>query len=109
MLGNLGSHYVEANQLDLAEEPLQRALAIHRETANLRFEGILQCNISALRVKQHRYEEALKCYDKALEINPKDACAWNNKGRALRKLNQYEVYIPLLKHRFLKVIPKNLK
>jgi tetratricopeptide (TPR) repeat protein len=27
-----------------------------------------------------RKDEAIKCYDKALEIDPKYANAWNNKG-----------------------------
>lgn len=26
------------------------------------------------------YEEALEAYDRALELNPNDAIAWNNKG-----------------------------
>ena len=30
-----------------------------------------------------KYEEAIKCYDKAIEIDPNYADAWNNKGLAL--------------------------
>ena len=30
-----------------------------------------------------RYAEAIECYDKALEINPKSAEAWFNKGLTL--------------------------
>ena len=33
-----------------------------------------------------RYDEAIKCYDKAIEIDPNDADAWNNKGLALNSL-----------------------
>ncbi|MCI2424414.1 tetratricopeptide repeat protein, partial [Candidatus Acetothermia bacterium] len=33
---------------------------------------------------------AIRCYDKALEIDPKYAPAWNNKGIALHKLERYE-------------------
>src|SRR5690348_194625 len=36
------------------------------------------------------YDEAIECYDKALEIDPKDADALNNKGLALNKLGKYK-------------------
>lgn len=37
-----------------------------------------------------KFEEALSCFDKALEINPNYAEAWNNKGLALGKLGRYQ-------------------
>ena len=37
-----------------------------------------------------KYEKAIGCYDKALEINPNDAEAWNNKGYVLDELGRYE-------------------
>ena len=37
-----------------------------------------------------RYEEAIACCDKALEIDPKNADAWINKGVALDHLERYE-------------------
>ena len=27
-----------------------------------------------------KYEEAIKCYDEAIKLNPKNEYAWNNKG-----------------------------
>ena len=33
-------------------------------------------------------QEAIVCYDKALEINPSDAMAWNNKGIVLSNLGK---------------------
>ena len=36
-----------------------------------------------------RYDEAIKCYDKALEIDGKHVGAWNNKGYALYSLDKY--------------------
>ena len=36
------------------------------------------------------YEKAVQCYDLALQINPKHAGAWNNKGVALVKLGRYD-------------------
>jgi len=37
-----------------------------------------------------KHQEAIECYDKALEINPRLAEAWNNKGLALDNLGKYE-------------------
>jgi Flp pilus assembly protein TadD/predicted amidohydrolase len=37
-----------------------------------------------------KYEEAIKCYDKAIEIKPNDEEAWYNKGVALGKLGKHE-------------------
>jgi len=37
-----------------------------------------------------RYEEAINCLAKAIEIEPHDAVAWNNKGNPLRSLGRHE-------------------
>lgn len=37
-----------------------------------------------------RYEEAIACYDKALEIDANYAYPWYNKGNSLAKLERYE-------------------
>lgn len=37
-----------------------------------------------------RHEEAIKCFDKALEVNPKHEGVWNNKGLALVNLGRFE-------------------
>ena len=37
-----------------------------------------------------KYQEAIKCYDKSIEINPRDAGAWNNKGTALNTLGKHQ-------------------
>jgi tetratricopeptide (TPR) repeat protein len=37
-----------------------------------------------------RYEDAIKAYDKAIELNPKYTDPWNNKGLVLHKLKRYE-------------------
>ena len=38
--------------------------------------------------KNNSYDLALRCYDKAIEIDPLDAEAWNNRGNALRELGR---------------------
>ncbi len=40
--------------------------------------------------EQRKYEEAIKAYDKAIEINPENADAWYNKGFALYELGKNE-------------------
>ena len=37
-----------------------------------------------------KYEEALKSYDKAIGLNPKDAEAWLNKGVTLSAMGMYK-------------------
>jgi tetratricopeptide (TPR) repeat protein len=37
-----------------------------------------------------RYDEAIRCYEKALEIDPRETAAWNNKGISLDALGQYD-------------------
>jgi len=34
---------------------------------------------------QGKYDEAIKMFDKAIEVNPKDPYPWHNKGLALEK------------------------
>lgn len=47
------------------------------------------CNLH----NQGKYEEAIKCYDKAMVLGDKDFTTWNNKGIALSKLGHYEAAI----------------
>ncbi|MGO8948352.1 MAG: tetratricopeptide repeat protein [Ktedonobacterales bacterium] len=51
------------------------------EEARTRGEGL---------IAQHRDEEALSAYEKALALNPQDAVAWAGKGYVLRFLQRYE-------------------
>jgi tetratricopeptide (TPR) repeat protein len=37
-----------------------------------------------------RYDEAIECFNRAIELGPKNAEAWNNKGAALGKLGRYD-------------------
>jgi tetratricopeptide (TPR) repeat protein len=41
-------------------------------------------------LRAEAYEEALVCYEKALEIDPMYSDAWNNHGVTLRRLERYE-------------------
>jgi len=37
-----------------------------------------------------QYQDAIKCYDTAIELFPKYSLAYNNKGAALNTLKQYQ-------------------
>jgi Flp pilus assembly protein TadD len=60
---------VSTNQSDLAEDWNNKGLAL---------------------VKQGKYDEAIKCYDEAIRLDPNPAGAWNNKGVALNNLGKYD-------------------
>ena len=54
-------------------------------------EKAIECfNKGGTLVDLGRYEEALKSYDKAIELNPDDANAWYGKGIALVNLGRHE-------------------
>jgi curved DNA-binding protein CbpA len=37
-----------------------------------------------------KYDEAIQCYDKAIDIDPDNPVVWNNKGLALSSLGKYD-------------------
>jgi len=39
---------------------------------------------------QGKFDEAIKCYDKAIQLDPKIADAWNNKGESLRNKGKFD-------------------
>ena len=55
---------------------------------------------------QGRYEEAIECYNKALEIDPDYGDAWNNKGIVLDDLGRYEEAIECY-NKALEIDPDN--
>jgi len=52
-----------------------------------------------------RYQEAIYCLDKALEIDPRYAAAWNNKGNSLDSLGRHQEAIYCL-NKALKIDPR---
>ena len=97
--------------------------AIRKELEKLLYqetgEGIQPPKIEALEVEElsnkglaladlGKYNEAIICYDKALEINPRYAEAWNNKGGALAKLGKHNEAIICL-DKALEINPRDNK
>ena len=41
-------------------------------------------------LKFDEYYQAIKCFNKVLSINPKNARAWNNKGKALNEIGNID-------------------
>jgi len=40
--------------------------------------------------ERDRFDEAIECYDKALELDPQDTDVWNNKGTALDRMERFD-------------------
>ena len=51
-------------------------------------------------IKQGEYEKSLKCFDKAIELNPTESLLWYMKGRVLIDLNRCDEAIELLDKSF---------
>jgi len=84
VLGNLGTLYLEMNDLDNAAEVF--LTAIERDPAQI--ESVV--NLSSLYLLQSEPEKALDICRRALEIQPGLHAASFNKGRALFTLERYE-------------------
>ena len=52
--------------------------------------SVFWCNKGLALYKKEDYEEAIKCYDKALKINPKDIAPWFDRGVCFFSINNYE-------------------
>ena len=55
---------------------------------------------------QKKYDEAIQCFNKAIELNPSYELAWNNKGTALYMLKRYKEAIKCFDE-VLKINPNN--
>ena len=64
--------------------------------------------IAAALISNGRYEEAIKYYDKILEIDPEDQKALLNKGSVLKNLERYEEAIKYY-DKILEIDPNNVK
>jgi tetratricopeptide (TPR) repeat protein len=40
--------------------------------------------------EQGKHDDAIQAYDRAIELNPKNAYSWNNKGYTLTQQGKYE-------------------
>jgi tetratricopeptide (TPR) repeat protein len=70
-----------AGQYDLAVEWITRAI---REDPKPQYLG----NLGTMLLRQERHEEALKVFDKAIQLKPDDSELWHNLGNTLLKLDR---------------------
>ncbi len=95
---HLRSELTQLFEIIFREEALLPRKAAKLSAINLADKG-------AALAKLGRYEEAISCYEHALEIDPKDAGAWSNKGATLGDLGRYEEMIFCCDHA-LEIDPK---
>jgi tetratricopeptide (TPR) repeat protein len=57
-------------------------------------------------LKEKEYEDAIKAFDEAIEINSQYAPSWHNKGKALGKLKRYEEAL-IAFEKAIEINPKN--
>ena len=81
---NLGTVYQEMNQLDKAEQEFRKALA------DLTYQNrdLAYTNLARLHVIQNRLDEALDDVQKAIQIKPRLAMAYNLRGVIYEKKNR---------------------
>ncbi len=72
---NLGAAYLSGGKYAEAIEPLKKSLAL-RPTANA------YSNLGTAFYYQHRFNEAAKAYNTAVQLNDKDYTNWGNLGEA---------------------------
>lgn len=53
-----------------------------------------------------KYQKAVKPYENAIKVNPKDTTAWNNKGATIAKLKAYRAAIQCF-NRVIEINPKD--
>lgn len=60
---------------------------------NLDFASDAWCNMGCFYEQTNRYDEAAKCYDKAIRLNKKNAKAYNNLGGILGRRGEYDASV----------------
>ena len=87
------------NQDDHALEWIARAIAQEPKPAYL-------ASLGATLARQGRHDEALKAFDKAVQLAPNDAAHWKQLGDALLQVRRYDHALLALQH-VLKLDPRN--
>ncbi len=99
---NLGTVYQEMKQLDKAETEFRAALA------DLTYQNreLPYFNLARLYVLQNRYDEALENVQKAIQIKPRLAMAYNLQGQIYEKLNNLDEAVPSYEAA-VKIVPED--
>ncbi|MDA0591683.1 MAG: tetratricopeptide repeat protein, partial [Planctomycetota bacterium] len=69
---------------------LDEAIAAREELAHTRGTALDWFELGYWQAQTRHFDAALASYDRALELDPKYAFAWNNRGIALRNLGRFE-------------------
>ena len=56
--------------------------------------AIMRTSTGAYLCKAGKFEEALPCFEEAIELDPRNAVAWLGKGMSLLNLHRFEEALP---------------
>lgn len=87
MMGNCKSL---KSKIAVSEKQREKSLSTNKEALKLYYEGIDES-------KKENHQKAAKKYEKAVEIDPEFAFAWDNLGLCYRKLEKYDEAIEAYK------------
>ena len=88
ILSRIGDIYYRKGELDRAYDSFRRITEIEPATENAR---IAYLNMGNIMDDAQRYEDAIRAYQKALSISPKDAAAHHNLGIAYKHAGKPEL------------------
>ncbi|MFH1624567.1 MAG: tetratricopeptide repeat protein, partial [Pseudomonadota bacterium] len=95
-VSDLGTQYIETDDLDKAEEALRKAIELDPSRMRTYFDLGVVC------AKKERWQDALKAFVKAIELDPRDASSRYNCGFALEQLGEtqgaFEQYQEAISH-----------
>jgi tetratricopeptide (TPR) repeat protein len=94
------------NQLDEAMSKFRAAISV--KNANPRDLSKAYAGMGLVNFKRNKYEDAVRGYDKAVELNPQSDDAWYNLGKAYGELNQYESAVQSIE-KAVELDPRNHK
>ncbi len=86
----LGGLYSYDGQLATAEQHLQTALELAKQTDNVNARTRALNGLGNVYRDQSRFEEAIATYHQAIELSPKYASPWNGLGNAYASQGRYE-------------------
>jgi len=90
VLNLIGNSFLMAGKYDNSLPFFSEMSLIAVRTGDIKAQTFAQNNLGALLDRLEHYEEAIRAFDKAIELNPDVPVAWYNKGVALANLEKHD-------------------